>query len=66
MVRGTVQAFDGGTYTGTVQLEGSPVYLDGLPVNRAIAAGEMVAGRLCAVVFWDATYPEDAMVLGVW
>jgi|GEM_PF-5889288 hypothetical protein len=31
-----------------------------------IASGEMLAGRSCAVVFFDAANPDDAMVTAVY
>ncbi len=67
MYRGTLQDFDGGTYTATVQIQGSRLqWLAGVPVNRGIPAGEMVAGRTVAVVFFAASDPNDAMVVGVY
>jgi hypothetical protein len=65
--RGVVKAFDGGTYTATVQVAGSlAVWLTGVPVARNIAAGEMVAGRRCAVLFFDEPNPKDAVVIAVY
>jgi len=37
-----------------------------VPVSRAIASAEMVAGRRVAVVRFDAAQPLDAMVVGMW
>ena len=66
-LRGTVQAFDGATYKATVQLAGSiPTWLAGVRVSRAIPAGEMVAGRGCAVLFLDSANPDEAVVIAVW
>ena len=64
--RATVRGFDSGTYKATVQLEGNPHYLSGVPVNRGIGSGDMVAGRWCVVVFVDPHEPGDAMVVGVY
>ena len=65
--KGVVKAFDGGTYKATVQVAGSlSVWLAGVAVARNIAAGEMVAGRSCAVLFFDAANPQDAVVLAVY
>ena len=66
LVRGIVRGFTAGSYTASVQLVGSrSAYLDGVPVSRAIPSGEMVAGRECVVLFFEATDPNDAMVIGV-
>lgn len=64
--KGIVKAFDPGAYTATVQVAGSlAVWLDGVPVARNIAASEVVAGRSCAVVFFDDANPRDAVVAAV-
>jgi hypothetical protein len=63
---GIVKAFDAGTYTATVQLAGSlAVWLSDLPVARNIPSAEMIAGRRCAVIFFDASNPRDAVVAAV-
>jgi len=63
---GIVKAFDAGSYTATVQLTGSlAVWLSDLPVARNIPSAEMVAGRRCAVIFFDASNPRDAVVAAV-
>ena len=63
---GVVKAFDAGTYTATVQLSGSlAVWLSELPVARNIPSAEMLAGRRCAVIFFDASNPRDAVVAAV-
>jgi hypothetical protein len=65
--RGILQSFDAGTYLATVAMAGSlSVWLDGLPVSRAIASTELVAGRHVAVLFFDASNPNDAVVCAVW
>ncbi|MBI4282650.1 MAG: hypothetical protein HY672_04100 [Chloroflexi bacterium] len=67
MKRGVVKAFDVGTYKATVQIEGSlSMWLEGVPVARNIASAEMVAGRSCAVLFFDEANPEDAVLIAVW
>lgn len=46
--KGTVKAFDGSTYTATVQIRGNvAIWLRNVPVARNIASGELVAGRSC-------------------
>jgi len=65
--RATVKAFDIPTYKATVQIEGSlPLWLSGLSVARNIASAEMVTGRKCAVIFFDETNPDDAVVIAVY
>jgi len=53
--KGTLKGFDSGSYTATVQVAGSlSVWLEGVPVSRAIASGEVVVGRTCAVLaVWE-------------
>lgn len=64
---GTVKSFDAGAYTATVQLAGNLlVWLSGVPVARNISGGEVLAGRKCAVVFFDDTNPNDAVVVAVY
>jgi hypothetical protein len=64
---GVLKIFDSVGYTATVQLPGSlATWLTDVPVSRAIAAGEMVAGRSVAVLFFDAGNPKDAVVVAVW
>ena len=36
------------------------------PIPRNIAAAHLTPGRTCAVVFFDAANPEDAVVLAVY
>ena len=65
--RGVLQSFDSGTYLATVSMAGSlSVWLEALPVSRAIADTAMVAGRNVAVIFFDASNPNDAVVCAVW
>jgi hypothetical protein len=65
--RGVLQSFDDTTYLATIAMAGSlSVWLEGVPVSRAIADTEMTAGRNVAVLFFDASNPEDAVVCAVW
>lgn len=65
--RGTLRAFDSGTYRATVQLDGSlAVWIESVPVARNLPSAELVAGRSVAVLFWDASNPGDAVVVAVW
>jgi len=64
---GVIKAFDSGSYKATVQLLGSlSVWLEGLAVARNIPAAEMVVGRNCALIFFDETNPNDAVLVAVW
>ena len=65
--RGTLRDFDGGSYTATVEMAGSiAVWLSGLAVARNIASGELTAGRKVAVIFFDGSNPNDAVLSAVW
>ena len=62
-----LRAFDNTTYTATVQLTGSLAqWLRTVPVNRAIPAAEMTAGRKVVVFLTDPTKATDAVVLAVY
>ena len=65
--KGVIKGFDPQTYRATVQVAGSlSVWLEGVPVARNIPASEMVNGRNCALIFFDATNPKDAVVAAVY
>jgi hypothetical protein len=65
--KGVLRAFDAGTYTSTVTIEGSiSTNLGGVPVSRGIDSAEMVAGRYVGILFFDATDPSDAVLCAVW
>lgn len=64
--RGILQAWDAGTYTATVQFDGSRSHwLASIPVSRDIAGAEMIAGRFVVVAFHRPNDPTSAMLLGV-
>ena len=64
--KGTLKAFDSGTYTATVQVAGSlSVWLEDVPVARNIDATEMVVGRNCALISFSESDPRDALLVGV-
>lgn len=64
--KGIVRGFDPQTYTATIQVVGSlSVWLEGVPVSRAIPPAAMVPGRPCAVIFLDESHPHDAVVAAV-
>ena len=62
-----VKTFDSTNYLASVQISGSlSVWLQGVPVARNIPSAEMVAGRKCAVIFFDASNPKDGVVIDVY
>ena len=64
--RAVLRAFDATTYTATIQVVGSrSAFLDGVPVSRGLPAAELVPGRDCVLLLFEATDPSDAMLLGV-
>ncbi|MHB8620924.1 MAG: hypothetical protein ACYDAG_15345 [Chloroflexota bacterium] len=66
VARGTLRAFDSGSYTATVQLDGSLfAYLPGVPVSRAIPTTAMVPGSPVAVALFDPSNPADTMLIAV-
>ena len=65
--KGILKSFDSGTYTATVQVAGSlSVWLEDVPVSRALETDDMVTGRNVAVIFLDPGNPSDAVVVAVW
>ena len=66
-IKGVLKAFTSGTYTATVQIQGSlSVWLEDVPVSRGLPTAEMVIGRNVTVVFLDPGNPDDAVVVAVW
>jgi hypothetical protein len=50
-----------------VEVAGSiAVWLTGVPVARNIASAELVAGRNVALLLFDPSNPNDAVVTAVW
>ena len=65
--KGILKSFNETTYLATVQIEGSlSVWLENIPVSRAIPASEMTSGRKVAVLFIDPSNFSDAVVIAVW
>ena len=65
--KSTLKSFDPAAYTATVQVAGSlATWLSGVPVARNIPPAEMVAGRSCALVLFDSSNPQDAVVVAVY
>jgi hypothetical protein len=62
-----LKSFNATSYTATVRLaDGYKVYLEDVAVARNLPAGEMVAGRKLAVVFFDENNPKEAVVTAVY
>ena len=64
--KATIKSYDAGGHRASVQIAGSlGVWLDGVPVATDVPAADVVAGRVCSVLFLDEGNPEDAVVLEV-
>ena len=64
--RGTVVAFDAGSHTATIRLDGSAAQtLLTVKTNRGIASGDMTAGRAVLVDTGDHHHPADFVVTAV-
>ena len=44
----------------------SPTWLEAIPVARNIPAAHVTDGRTCAILFFDASNPSDAVVVAVY
>jgi hypothetical protein len=65
--KGEVKAFNAGDHTATERIAGSlSVWLEDVKVARNIPASEMVAGRWCAVLFFDESNHRDEAVIAVY
>lgn len=65
--RGIIQAFNPATWTATVQvLPSQGNYLTNLQIAKHLLAAEIVPGDQCAVLFFDALNPADALVIAVY
>ena len=66
ITKGTIKAFDAGDYKATVQLAGSlSVWLEAVPVARSIASADVIAGRRCAILFFDESNPDDSVLFAI-
>lgn len=67
VLRGSIVSFDSTPYTASVRLDGSaPQTVDNVTVSRAIASGEMTAGRKVLLDTGDHNHPADFVVTAVW
>ncbi len=65
--RGVLRAFDSASYTATVEVAGSiATWLTGVAVSRNIGSSELVAGRRVALLLFDPSNPDDAVLCAVW
>ena len=65
--KGVIKGFDSGGYKATVQVAGSlSVWLEDVAVARNIPSAEVVDGRNCALIFFDETNPQDAVMVAVY
>lgn len=65
--RGILKSFNSTTYRADIQVDGTlSAWLTSVPTSRAVAAGEMIAGRQVAVLALDEANPDDAVVIAVW
>jgi hypothetical protein len=64
--KAVIKAYDAVTHTATVQLVGStPSFLAAVPVAANVHAADCVAGRTCALLFFDSANPSDAVITAV-
>jgi hypothetical protein len=62
-----LKTFNSTNYTAVVCLvTGYKVFLEDITVARNLPAGEMVAGRQVAVLFFDENNPKEAVVCAVY
>ena len=67
LVLGKVISFDSTPWTAVVEIRGSRLQrMVDVPVNRGIASGDMVAGRLCLVYVAGDGKVEASCVVAVW
>jgi hypothetical protein len=65
--RGILRAFDSGAYEATVEIAGSiSTWLTGVAVARNIPSAELIAARKVAIIFFDPSNPNDAVLFAVW
>lgn len=65
--RGILQSLDNATYTATALiLEATSYVLSGIPIATSIDGTSAIAGASCAVLFFDAQNPLDAVIIAVY
>lgn len=65
--RGVLRRVDKTAYRADVELGASDeANLVDVRVSRGIASGELVVGRVVAVVAYEDFNPDDTMIVGVW
>jgi hypothetical protein len=67
LLRATIISFDATPHTATVRLDGSAAEtLTGVRTSRAIASGDMTAGRRTIVDTGDHNHPDDFVITAVY
>jgi hypothetical protein len=67
IARGILTAFDPASYTASVLLlEATSSYLTGVPVSTTFDGTSAQVGDLCAILFFDASNQQDAVILAVY
>ena len=65
--RAILKKFEAGSYRATIEVSGSAGgWLSAVPVARNIAAGDLLAGRQVALLLFDSSNPDDAVIFAVW
>jgi hypothetical protein len=65
--RGILQSFSPATYSATVLIiEATSYVLSGVPIATSIDINSAVIGDNCAILFFDANNPSDAIILAVY
>jgi hypothetical protein len=65
--RGVLTAFDNTSYTASVQiLEATSTLLTGVPIATHTDNSSALPGALCAVLFFDAQNPADAVIIAMY
>lgn len=65
--RGVLIAFDNASYTASVQiLEATSTLLSGVPIATHVDNSSALSGALCAILFFDAQNPADAVIIAMY
>ncbi|HTK10281.1 MAG TPA: hypothetical protein VL485_24135 [Ktedonobacteraceae bacterium] len=65
--RGVLVAFDNASYTASVQiLEATSTLLSNVPIATHVDNSSALPGALCAVLFFDAQNPADAVIIAMY
>ena len=65
--RGVLVSFNAASYTGSVQiLEATSTLLANVPIANYVDNSSALPGALCAILFFDAQNPGDAVIIAVY